>query len=120
MHCCSFCIAGVIKPPKPVATSNAWWLLSKPAATASGGEWLCARGMEAYVIHPTSIPMSREQRRAKTDRLDVGLLKRALLGWLRDEKKHCSMAAIPTLREEDAERPHPERDQLVSQRTGVV
>jgi len=50
--------------------------------------WLRARGIEAYVIHPTSIPVSREQRRAKTDRLDIGLLKRAFLGWLRGEKKH--------------------------------
>lgn len=44
--------------------------------------WLRARGIEAYVIHPTSIPVSREQRRAKTDRLDIGLLKRAFVGWL--------------------------------------
>ncbi len=28
--------------------------------------WLSARGIEAYVIHPTSIAVSREQRRAKT------------------------------------------------------
>jgi len=33
------------------------------------------------VIHPTSIPVSREQRRAKTDRLDTALLMRAVLGW---------------------------------------
>ncbi len=46
------------------------------------GFWLArvlrARGIEAYVIHPTSIPVSREHRRAKTDRLDTGLLMRAL------------------------------------------
>jgi transposase len=82
--------------------------------------WLRARGIEAYVIHPTSIPVSREQRRAKTDRLDIGLLKRALLGWLRGEKKHCTMAATPTLEEEDARRPHREREQLVGKRTGIV
>jgi transposase len=82
--------------------------------------WLRARGIEAYVIHPTSIPVSREQRRAKTDRLDIGLLKRAILGWLRGEKKHCTMAAIPTLDEEDAKRPHREREQLVGKRTGIV
>ena len=41
--------------------------------------WLQARGIEAYVIHPTSIPVSREHRRAKTDRLDTGLLMRAVL-----------------------------------------
>lgn len=82
--------------------------------------WLRARGIEAYVIHPTSIPVSREQRRAKTDRLDVALLKRALLGWLRGEKKHCTMAAVPTLAEEDAKRPHREREQLIGKRTGIV
>src|SRR3954469_23406961 len=41
--------------------------------------WLRARGIEAYVIHPASIPVSREHRRAKTDRLDTELLKRAFL-----------------------------------------
>jgi len=82
--------------------------------------WLRARGVEAYVIHPTSIPVSREQRRAKSDRLDIGLLKRAFLGWLRGEKKHCSMAAIPTLEEEDAKRPTREREQLVGKRTGII
>src|SRR6476659_11066883 len=42
--------------------------------------WLQARGIEAYVIHPTSVAVSREQRRAKTDRLDIALLKRSFLG----------------------------------------
>ena len=58
--------------------------------------WLRARGIEAHVIHPTSVAVSREHRRAKTDRLDTELLKRAFLGWLRGERGHCSMAAIPT------------------------
>jgi transposase len=82
--------------------------------------WLRSQGIEAYVIHPTSIPVSREQRRAKTDRLDIGLLKRSFLGWLRGEKKHCTMAAIPTLEEEDAKRPTREREQLVGKRTAIV
>lgn len=82
--------------------------------------WLRARGIEAYVIHPASIPVSREQRRAKTDRLDIGLLKRAFLGWLRGEEKHCTMAAIPTVEEEDAKRPHREHEYLVSARTRIV
>ncbi len=47
--------------------------------------WLRQRGIEAYVIHPTSMPVSREHRRAKSDRLDLGLLQRAFLGWLRGE-----------------------------------
>ena len=82
--------------------------------------WLRIRGIEAYVIHPTSIPVSRERRRAKTDRLDIELLKRSLLGWLRGEKKHCTMAAIPTLEAEDAKRPTREREQLVGKRTGIA
>src|ERR1700720_3123407 len=32
--------------------------------------WLEARGGEAHVIHPSSVAVSREHRRAKTDRLD--------------------------------------------------
>ena len=82
--------------------------------------WLRARGIEAYVIHPTSVAVSREHRRAKTDRLDTELLKRAFLGWLRGEPDHCSMAAIPSLQEEDAKRPTRERENLVGERTRVV
>jgi transposase len=82
--------------------------------------WLRARGIEAHVIHPTSVAVSREHRRAKTDRLDLALLKRALLGWLRGEAKHCTMAAIPTLAEEDAKRPSREREKLVGERTRLV
>ena len=82
--------------------------------------WLRERGIEAYVIHPTSIPVSREHRRAKTDRLDTALLMRAFLGWLRGEAKHCSMAAIPTLAEEDARRPNREHEHLVGERSRII
>ena len=82
--------------------------------------WLRARGVEAHVIHPTSVAVSREHRRAKTDRLDTELLKRAFLGWLRGEPNHCSMAAIPSLDEEDARRPSREREALVAERTRVI
>jgi transposase len=33
--------------------------------------WLAAREVEAHVIHPSSVAVSREHRRAKTDRLDT-------------------------------------------------
>jgi transposase len=82
--------------------------------------WLRARGIEAHVIHPTSVAVSREHRRAKTDRLDTELLKRSFLGWLRGEPDHCSMAAVPTLAEEDARRPSRERECLVGERTRIV
>jgi len=81
--------------------------------------WLQARGVEAHVIHATSIAVSREHRRAKTDRLDAALLQRAFLGWLRGERGHCTMVAVPSLEEEDAKRPSREREALVSERTRI-
>jgi len=82
--------------------------------------WLRARGIEAHVIHASSIAMPREHRRAKTDRLDTEALMRAFLGWLRGEARHCRMAALPTLAQEDAKRPSRERESLVAERTRLV
>ena len=82
--------------------------------------WLRGEGVEAHVIHPASVAVSREHRRAKTDRLDTELLKRAFLGWLRGEPDHCGMAAVPSLEEEDAKRPSRERENLVGERTRLV
>jgi transposase len=88
------------------------------------GFWLArllvAHGIETYVIHSASVSVSREQRRAKTDRLDTELLKRTFLGWLRGERGHCSMAATPTVQEEDARRPNREREKLVGDRTRII
>src|SRR5512132_1490158 len=82
--------------------------------------WLAARGVEAHVIHASSVAVSREHRRAKTDRLDTELLKRGFSGWLRGERGHCTMARVPTIAEEDAKRPNRERDGLVGERTRIV
>jgi transposase len=75
--------------------------------------WLKARDIEAHVIHASSIAVSREHRRAKTDRLDTELLKRSFLGWLRGERDHCKMVAIPTIKNEDAKRFTRERESLM-------
>jgi len=88
------------------------------------GFWLARllrdRGIEAYVIHASSIAVSREHRRAKSDRIDTQRLMRSLLGWLRGEAEHCRMAAIPTLAQEDAKRPNREHECLVADRTRLV
>jgi len=88
------------------------------------GFWLArllrGRGIEAYVIHASSIAVSREHRRAKSDRIDTQRLMRSLLGWLRGEAEHCRMAAIPTLAQEDAKRPNREHESLVADRTRLV
>src|SRR5260370_28337487 len=64
------------------------------------GFWLArqlrARGVEAHVIHPSSVAVSREHRRAKTDPLDTELLKRGVLRGPRGERGHCTMARGPT------------------------
>jgi transposase len=82
--------------------------------------WLKARSIEAHVIHPASVAVSREHRRAKTDRLDTELLKRAFLGWLRGERDHCKVVAIPTLKDEDAKRPNRERESLVGEQSRII
>src|SRR4249919_3642989 len=82
--------------------------------------WLKARSIEAHVIHAASVAVSREHRRAKTDRLDTELLKRAFLGWLRGERDLCKMVAIPSIKNEDAKRPNRERESLVGEQTRIV
>jgi transposase len=82
--------------------------------------WLRACGVEVHVIHPTSVAISREHKRAKTDRLDTAMLMRVFLGWLRGERGHCGMVAVPSVEEEDAKRPSRERECLVSERTRIV
>jgi transposase len=82
--------------------------------------WLRAHEIEIHVIHSTSVAVSREHRRAKTDRLDTAMLLRVFMGWLRGERGHCGMVAIPTMDEEDAKRPHRERESLVGEQTRII
>lgn len=82
--------------------------------------WLKVRGIEAHVIHSASVAVSRERKRAKTDRLDAAMLMRVFLGWLRGERGHCGMVVIPTLADEDGKRPSRERESLVGERTRII
>ena len=59
--------------------------------------WLEGHGIETHVIHSSSVAVSREDRRAKTDRLDTAMLLRVFMGWLRGERGHCGMVAVPTI-----------------------
>jgi hypothetical protein len=59
---------------RPATSSSGSPSLMRLAAMASGWRAGCApMRFEAYVIHPSSVPVSREHRRAKTDRLDTEL-----------------------------------------------
>jgi transposase len=82
--------------------------------------WLRAHEIEAHVIHSSSVAVSREHRRAKTDRLDTVMLLRVFMGWLRGERGHCGMVTVPTIEEEDAKRPHRERETLAGEKTRIV
>ncbi len=82
--------------------------------------WLRDHDIEAHVMHAASIPVTRDNRRAKTDRLDCLLLMRAFTGWLRGEEDHCRMVLVPTIEEEDARRLHRERKALVGEQTKLI
>jgi transposase len=82
--------------------------------------WLAKQGIETHVIHSSSVAVSREHKRAKTDRLDTAMLTRVFLGWLRGERGHCSMVTVPTIEQEDAKRPSRERESLTGERTRII
>jgi transposase len=48
------------------------------------------------------------------------MLMRVFLGWLRGERGHCGMVAIPTIEEEDARRTSRERESLVNERSRII
>jgi transposase len=78
--------------------------------------WLKAQGVEVHVIQPSSVPVDRRMRRAKSDGIDAELLLRTLLAWLRGEPRVCSMVPIPDEYDEDARRCVRERTELVAER----
>jgi len=82
--------------------------------------WLAKYGIETHVIQPSSVPVDRRARRAKSDGIDAELLLRTLLAWLRGEPRVCSMVPMPTEADEDARRRVRERAELVTERFGLV
>ena len=88
------------------------------------GFWLArllkAHDIEVHVVQPSSVPVDRRMRRAKSDGIDAELLLRTLLAWLRGEPRVCSMVPVPDEADEDARRCVRERSELVSERVGLV
>ena len=81
--------------------------------------WLLARGVEAFIIHSTSVAVSREHRRAKTDRLDTELLKRAFrAGSVASRITAAWSRSRPS--GGGCKRPNHERESLVGERTRNV
>jgi transposase len=97
-----------------IATYEAGW----------SGFWLArllaTHGVETHVVQPSSVPVDRRARRAKSDGIDAELLLRTLLAWLRGEPRVCSMVPIPAEDDEDARRSVRERTELVAERVALV
>jgi transposase len=80
---------------------------------------LTSHGITAHVLEPTSILVNRRARRAKTDRLDAEGMLRVLAAWLAGDRQVCSMVRVPTPVEEDAKRPHREREHFVKEKLRI-
>src|SRR5271170_5832073 len=82
--------------------------------------WLMRHGVEVHVVQPSSVPVDRRIRRAKSDGIDAELLLRTLLAWLRGEPRVCSMVPVPDEADEDARRCVRERTELIAERVGLT
>ena len=82
--------------------------------------FLEARGIACLVVDSASLQVNRRRRRAKTDRIDVRMLLRALIAWCRGERHVWSVVRIPNVDEEDLRRSHRERSRLVCERTAHI
>ncbi len=80
---------------------------------------LLANDVINHVVEPTSILVNRRARRAKTDRLDAQGLLRVLAARHQGDHQICSVLRVPTPAEEDAKRPHREREHLVRERVRI-
>ena len=76
---------------------------------------LMASGIASHVVDPASIHVDRRARRAKTDRIDAHALLRTVMAHHRGEGRVWSVVRAPTPEEEDARRPHRERQNLIEE-----
>ncbi|MFZ0763941.1 MAG: IS110 family transposase [Bradyrhizobium sp.] len=79
--------------------------------------WLTDQGVINHEIDPASIQVSRRARRAKTDRIDLEQLMRALLAFLRGEPRVCSVVHVPGVEDEDRKHRNRERQRMLKERT---
>src|SRR5580693_750055 len=87
------------------------------------GFWLhrlpTTHGVINHVVEPTSILATRGARRTKTDRLDAVGLLRVLAAKFAGDPGACRTVVMPSVEEEDAKRPHREREFLVQERVRI-
>jgi transposase len=98
------------------------WQLARPVRVVvmyeagQDGFWICRAlqnaGYESWVVNPASIPVARQARRPKTDRLDALLLLNCLRGWLRGERDRMHPVRVPAPEDEALRHLTRERGQL--------
>ena len=79
--------------------------------------YLVEHGVQNLVVDSSSIEVNRRQRRAKTDRMDVGKLLGQLIRYRSGEKKVWSVVRVPGPKDEDDRQLHRELSTLKKERT---
>lgn len=79
--------------------------------------WLTDQGVINHEIDPSSIEVNRRARRAKTDRIDLERMMRALLDLVRGEPQACRVVHVPSVEDEDRKRRSRGRERLLKERT---
>jgi transposase len=108
---------------KAVAEGGVDVIIASCFEAGRDGFWLhrllLAHGVINHVVEPTSILVTRGARRAKTDRLDAQGLLRVLAATFTGDHDACRVVNVPSVAEEDAKRPHREREYLVQERVRI-
>lgn len=82
--------------------------------------WLKREGFECLILDPASIEVSRQKRRAKTDRLDAESLVRLLKRYLSGDEDVFSVVRAPSEAQEDEMRLGRELERLKKERSSHV
>ena len=83
--------------------------------------WLGQHSVEAHIVQPSSIPVDRRARRAKSDGMRTqNCCSGLLLARFRGEPRVCSMVPIPNEADEDERRRVREREELEADRISLV
>jgi transposase len=77
-------------------------------------------GVGCLVLDPSSLLVDRRARRAKTDRIDVHALLRALVAYVGGDEGACRVVRVPSEAVEEARRPGRERAALLKERVRLV
>ena len=75
-------------------------------------------GIDNQIVDPASLLTDKKKKSAKTDRIDVHKILRALKLWHDGDTEACRMVHVPTPDQEDARRPGREAQRIKKEQTG--